>query len=113
MKRRHAIVIALLIGAAALAGLVAATRTAGLGRSAQQPAISTASIAARNRALDRTEANLRRILAQRPAANRAVPAAPAQKVVYVRPAPKVVTIHRANGGEREADGAEPEGGFDD
>jgi hypothetical protein len=112
MKRRHAFVIALLIGAAAIAGLVAATRTAGLGRSAQQPAVSSTSIAARSRALDRTEANLRRMLAQRPTANRVSPPASAQKVVYVRPAPHVVTIHRAHS-ESEAEGAEHEGGFDD
>ena len=114
MKRRHALLIALLIGAAALAGIVAATRTAHLGRSSPQPKLSPAQIGVRNRALNRTEANLRRILAQKPAAHPTAPPAAAQKVVYVRPAPRIVTIHRAHSGEYEAEGRDRGGGdFDD
>ena len=115
MKKGHALLIALLIGAAALAGIVAATRTAQLGRSSHPPKVSPAEIAVRNRALDRTRANLHKLLAEKPAAGPARPAA-AQRVVYVRPAPRIVTINRAHSGEREAEGAGHEGGgggFDD
>jgi hypothetical protein len=114
MKRAHALLISLMIGAAALFGIVAATHTARLGHSAQQPKVSSAQIVARNRVLDQNEAKLRRILAQKqPAVSSARPA-PAQKVVYVRPAPHVVTIHHPGGGEHEAegDGRDSEG-FDD
>ncbi len=111
MKRRHAFVISLLIGLAALAGLVAATRTAGLGRTSHRAAASPAAIAARIRALDRTEASLRQALAQKPKPTRGQ-AARTQKVVYVRPAPHVVTVHRPHGGEYEAEGREG-GEFDD
>jgi hypothetical protein len=104
-----------MIGVAAIFGTFAATHTVKLGRSAQQPAVPSAQIAARNRALDRTEASLRRMLAQNPAAaSGAAPVTP-QRVVYVRPAPHIVTIHR-NGGEYEAESARDGhdgGGFDD
>jgi hypothetical protein len=110
MKRRNAFVIALLIGVVALVGLVAATRSARLGHAAGRPAVSSASIDARMRALDRADASLRRALAQKPAVGRA---APPQKVIYVRPAPHVATIHR-HGGEHETEGSDHEGGgFDD
>jgi hypothetical protein len=108
MKRRH-VLIALLIGAAALAGTVAAARTMHLGRASASPALSSAQIAARNRALDRAEASLRHVLRPRPA----TPAARrtlAAKVVYVRPKPHVVTVHRSHGGEHEAEGRERDGG---
>ena len=117
MKRGHALLLSLMIGAAAIFGIFAATHTVKLGRSAHQPAVASAQIAARNRALDRTEASLRRMLEQKPAAAAgAVPVAP-QRVVYVRPAPHIVTIHRHSGeyeakGDHGGDGHEG-GGFDD
>jgi hypothetical protein len=84
-------------------------------------------IASRTAVLDRTEAALRKALAQKPPKLPSLPATlpartapaqqPAQRVTYVRPAPRVVTIHRHGGeheDERVADGAEREGGgFDD
>jgi hypothetical protein len=73
MKRRNAFVIALLIGVVALVGLVAATRSARLGHAAGRPTVSSASIDARMRALDRADASLRRALAQKPAVGRAAP----------------------------------------
>ena len=110
MKRGHAVLISLVIGAAALFGIGAALHTTQLGRSSQQPKISTAEIAVRARALNRTEANLRRILAQQPA----MPAVGAPRIVFVRPKPRIVTIHRSHGDESEADGRGHEGeGFDD
>ena len=116
MKRSHAFLIALAIGVAAVFGLMAATRTAHLGSSATQgTTISTAQIAARNRALDRMEIALRKQLRQKPPAVPALPAAAPQqqRVVYVRPAPIVHTVHRS-GREHEAEGAEHDRGeFDD
>jgi hypothetical protein len=115
MKRGHALLISLIIGAAAIFGTFAATHSVRLGRSSATPTISRAQIAAHNRALDRTETKLRRMLAEHPAAK---PAAGArqQRVIYVRPAPHVVTLHHgsheAEGGEREAEGDEG-GGLDD
>lgn len=115
MKRGHALLISLIIGAAAIFGTFAATRSVRLGRSSAQPAISSAQIAAHNRALDRTEVRLRHMLARHPAAKPAA-ATRQQRVIYVRPAPHVVTLHHggheAEGGEREAEGHEG-GGFDD
>lgn len=117
MKRSHAFLIALAIGVAAVFGLMAATRTAHLGSTATQATtISSAQIAARNRALDRMEIALRKQLTQKPPALPALPAAAPQqqqRVLYVRPAPIVHIVHRP-GGEHEADGAEHDGGeFDD
>jgi len=107
MKRIHALLIALLIGVAALAGTYAATRTAHLGAAAQQQ--SAAVIKQRERQLARGEAALRKALAQSPApapapaAARSAAATGAQRVVYVRPAPIVIHKRRA-GGEYEAEG---------
>jgi hypothetical protein len=69
MKRIHLVAAAALIGVAAMLGLFAVTRTAGLGASARQQ--SAAQVAA-------TEAALRRRLAG------------GKSVVHVRPAPIVV-----------------------
>jgi hypothetical protein len=112
MKRGHALLISLVVGAALLFGIVAARHTAHLARSSQAKA-SPAELAVRSRILSREEAKLRRILAQRPPASRRVAAAQAPRVVYVRPKPHVVTVHRAHGGELEAEGHDHEGEFDD
>ncbi len=109
MTRINALLIALMIGVAALAGTYAATRTTHLGAVAQQQ--SAAQLKQRQQRLAAGEAALRKALAASPApaAASSRPAA-AQRVVYVRPAPIVIHKHRAGGGEYEArDG----GGSDD
>jgi hypothetical protein len=112
MKRGHALLIALAVGVAAIFGTFAATHSVRLGRSATAPTISAAQIDARNRALDRTEAKLRRMLTEQPTHG----SARRQRVVYVRPAPHIVTLHHgggeAEGGEHEVEGHDG-GGFDD
>lgn len=128
MNRKHAFTISLAAAIAAIAGVFAATKSVDLGHSAAAPATATSTvIASRTAVLDRTEAALRKALAQKPPKLPSLPATlpartapaqqPAQRVTYVRPAPRVVTIHRHGGeheDERVADGAEREGGgFDD
>lgn len=113
MKRGHALLVSLLIGAAAIFGIVAASHTLALGRASRRPTISSAQIAAHDRALNQTEAKLRRMLAQRQPAAAASATTPApHRVIYVRPAPHIVTVHRPGGGEHEAEAGEG-GGFDD
>ena len=77
MSRKHLFVIVVLLGAAAVAGLLALTRTT----TAATQAPSTG-IAAKSRSLDRLEASLRRSLAEQPPAvpqtGAAVDAAPAR-----------------------------------
>ncbi|HVN61781.1 MAG TPA: hypothetical protein VMT59_10975 [Gaiellaceae bacterium] len=109
MTRFNALLIALMIGFAALAGTFAVTRTTHLGAAAQKQ--NAAVIAQKQRQLAAGEAALRKALAASPAPAKAAAAAPAaQRVVYVRPAPIVIHKHRAGGGELEArDG----GGRDD
>jgi hypothetical protein len=141
MSRKHALTISLAVGAAAVAGTVAATKSVHLGHASTAPAkSSSALIARRTKALDRAEIALRKALKQQPPklpplpamlpAPAPAPAAgspiaatapaqqPAQRVVYVRPAPHIVTVHRAGGGEHEseheAEGSSHDGGgFDD
>ena len=107
MTRINALLIALVIGIAALAGTFAVTRTTHLGAAAQQQ--SAAQLKLRQRRLAAGEAALRKALAGSPAAVQAparaatAAAAPAaQRVVYVRPAPIIIHKHRAGGGEYEA-----------
>ena len=109
MTRFNALLIALMIGFAALAGTFAVTRTTHLGAAAQKQ--NAAVIAQKQRQLAAGEAALRKALAASPAPAKPAAAAPAaQRVVYVRPAPIVIHKHRAGGGELEArDG----GGRDD
>jgi hypothetical protein len=115
MTRINALLIALMIGFAALAGTYAATRTTHLGAAAQQQ--SATQLKLRQKRLAAGEAALRKALAASPApaqaparAATAATAPAAQRVVYVRPAPIVIHKHRAGGGEAESrDG----GGFDD
>jgi len=110
MSRKHASIIALILALAAIAGGMAAMRTASIGSAARPPSLDT-QIAQRSRQLDRAEASLTRTLqqAQVPVQGQLAPSTPsaqAQRVVYVRAAPHVITIHRAGG---EHDG----GGLDD
>jgi hypothetical protein len=97
-------------------------------QAAAPAAASSTSIASRTAALDRAEVAPRKALAQKPPKLPALPAKapagaalpapqPAQRVMYVRPAPRIVTIHR-HGAEQESDdeaegGGHDRGGFDD
>lgn len=133
MKKLSIGVIAGLLAVAAVFGTVAATKTTKLG--ATQKSTDAAQILARTKQLDRFEASLRKELAKKlpalpklPKASaphavnvsaaapaRAAGSAPAaQRVIYRRPAPIVITKHRA-GGEHEGGehGGEGGGGGDD
>jgi hypothetical protein len=132
MNKAHATGIALLLGAAAVLGLVAATRTAGLGHAASSSAATqtrkaSTAFAWRAHRLDRIEAALRRSLRSRPPKLPPVPArqhtaaasppvvasVAAPRVVYQRPPPIVVVKHHARGGGHESgDGGEGGGGDD-
>ena len=117
MPRRHALVLSLLIGLAAVFGVIAASRTVSLGNASRSSADTA--IVQRTRALDRYEASLQKALAKRVpalppvAVARAASAAPV-RVVYHRPPPIVITKHRP-GGEHESavDSNSRGGGMDD
>ena len=64
MNRRHALAIALLLAAAALAGALALSKTVALGQSA--PALTDAQLQARAARLEQAEADLRRAATDRP-----------------------------------------------
>jgi hypothetical protein len=112
----HRTAIAVIIGLAAVVGLVGLTRTLDLG--AATPAakeLSPATIAKRSQALDKVSASLRRARASRPPALPPVPSYPDVPVsspappraapvaiTYVRPPPNVVIVPRS-GGERDDD----------
>ena len=113
----HRIAIAAILGLAVIAGLAGMSRSLDLGATPQKTGSpSAAAIAARSHRLDRAQAALRAALARRPPALPAVPtyAAPSitppatrpavQQVTYVRPPPRVVTVHRAGGGEGDDHG---------
>jgi hypothetical protein len=129
VKRRHIIFIALMLGAAAAAGTLAATRTVDVGKAASAPRFSDEAIAARSAKLDRMERSLRRALERRPPKLPRVPkisgpsSASARTdssqvgVVYVRPAPTVVSSSSFNDDDYEHedgndDEDEHEGGDD-
>ncbi len=141
MNSKHAVTISLATGLAAIAGTIAATKSVHLGHAASTPTTGSSSlIAQRTAQLDRAEIALRKALAQKPPKLPPLPttlpavpaaagspisatatAAPAQRVVYVRPAPIIRHVHRAGGGEHESegghdgghDGGGGGGGFDD
>ena len=133
MNKAHAAGIALLLGAAAVFGMMAATRTAGLGRAAApsteaRPAGSA--LAWRTHRLDRIETALRRSLRSQPPKLPPVPAvqhpAPAPppavasayvaaappRIVYQRPPPIVVVKHHAHGDDHESADVGDRGGGD-
>jgi hypothetical protein len=85
MKRRHAVLTSLLLGLAVVAGALALTRTMALG---QSTGTGEAQIAQRTAALDRAEAQVRRLRAKRPPRLPAASgsAAPETRVVFVRAA---------------------------
>jgi len=122
MNKGHAAGIGLVLAAAVVLGMLAATRTAGLGRAASASAsanakASNAALAWRAHRLNRIEAALRRSLRSRPPALPPVPAlhratapplsvasAPVvatPRIVYRRPPPLVIVKHHAHGDESE------------
>jgi hypothetical protein len=102
MKRTHIAIVSALLALAMILGTFAATRTSGLGSSAQRSA--SAAYDARTRQLNAFEAKLRRQLAAA-----TTPAAVAPKIVYHRPPPVVVVRHASHGDDG---GFEHEGGDD-
>lgn len=105
MKKIHVLVVAAVLGLAALVGVVAAAQTAGIGK-AQTARVSDRAIAARTHKLDATERALKRALKDRPPAlparpSASTPAASSGRVVYRRPAPLVVIKHSGAHGEHE------------
>jgi hypothetical protein len=101
MKKAHVVAVALLLGLAAVFGLLAATKTvrvAGAGHTQS----SAAAIAARTKKLDQTELALRRALRDRPPALPATAPTAPQRVVVHRPAPLIVVTHH-RGGEHEVE----------
>lgn len=101
MNKRHATVIAFLLGLAVLLGTFAVMRTTNLGAASR--AASNARVAAQERRLTAAERSLRHALAS-PSASSGTAKAP--KTVYVRPAPIIVHLHR-HGDDGEG------GSFDD
>ena len=124
MQRANAFVIALLLGAAVVIGSVAALKTAELKGASAKTAVSSQALAKRSARLDRAEIALRKALSRRPpklpevphfsavAGSQSAAAAPAPPriVRYVRPAPIVVTTHRAGGEGNDSGEHEHEGG---
>ncbi len=81
MSRKHVFAIVVLLGAAAVAGLLALTRTTTAATQA-----SSTQITAKSRSLDRLEASLRRALAQQP------PAVPPTRAAAASAAPGTVFV---------------------
>lgn len=113
MKRIHAALVSLLLGIAAIVGVVALERTVALGPST--PSASSA-ISIRHARLDQVAAQIDALRRSGPPTTtaRPKPAAPPEQVIYVR-APSVA---QANAAERELEHeleleGESEGGFDD
>jgi hypothetical protein len=104
MKRATAVLISVAIAIAVVFGAMAVFRTTSLGAAAQRT--SSATIAARSRALDRFELSLRRELRKTPPPLPATGSPPAAepRVVYRRPAPILVIKHR----HHDDDGQESE-----
>lgn len=86
MKKNHALALSLLLGAAAVAGVVALTRTVALGQSS--PATPTAQLEQREAALARARRDIARLDASVPPAlpPATTTAAAAPRVVVVRTA---------------------------
>jgi hypothetical protein len=112
MRKVHVVAVALLLGLAAVFGVLAASLTAGIGAAARSHTRTT-SVTARERQLAQVELALRRALRDRPPALPSLQAAPrnvatvAPRVVYRRPAPIVVIKHAAHhddSTDREAQG---------
>lgn len=100
MRRIHVFVIALLLAAAAVAGVFAVMRTTQLG-AATRAQVPVRQLAARNRRLDRIE---KALLVQAQHAAHGTTAARAEApITYVRPKPIIRVLHHG-GGEHENEG---------
>ena len=116
MKRLHVLVLALLLGAAAVAATFAVLTTASLGTGAKAaPAVSSAEIAARNAKLDKAEAAMRRALKKKPPA---LPKLPKRvdsqpRLVRVTPPAAPVAAPTTQSGSDDDHEAEWEGEEDD
>jgi hypothetical protein len=131
MHVRHRIAVTLLLAIAAIAGLQALTRTLDVGSShaATGDRARASLIVRRQHLLDRVQASLHRTMKQRPPSLPRIPRYPkstphggtpagvaaqgVQQVVYVRPPPHVVRVHRAGGGEHDDHGGGGGEGGDD
>jgi hypothetical protein len=109
MKRIPALIIALALAVAVVAGTFAALRTTQLATKAT-PHVSSIQIAQQNRKLDKAVAALRAELKRKPPSistlGRPTRVAAGQTVIYHRPPPVVHVIHRAGGGEHGDNGGE-------
>lgn len=85
MNRKHALLIAIALGVAAVAGTLAAVQTTSLG--AEAATVSDSEITKRQRQLDRAAANLRRQAKRRPPALPAMPASSGGGTVAFRSGP--------------------------
>jgi hypothetical protein len=124
MKRVHTLFIALVLGGAAAAGLLAATRTVDLGQAASPNPASAQAIAARAAKLDRLELSLEKALAKRPPKLPKVPrvrhaslaSAPSEGeqggVVYVQAQPSVASSPSYEDDDSYEDEDDYEGGDD-
>jgi hypothetical protein len=91
MSRKHAFVISIALGLAAIVGATAALRTARLGAPAAVTKPAATSLSPRAHVLDRQEAALRRALARRPPKLPTVPLVPASPA-QPAPAPTAVRV---------------------
>jgi hypothetical protein len=120
MKRSHALVLALLLGAAAMVATYAVLRTTSLATGANAaPAVSSADIAARSARLDKAQKALRRALARKPPALPKLPERVtsqsrlthvAQTPAQLAPSPPSATSQPSSESEHEVDS---EGEHDD
>lgn len=112
MKRIHALAASVIVGLAAVFGVAAATKTAGIGRSTPAASkVSDQTIAARERKLDRAQVALKKARAQKPPALPAVPAAPTaapQAQLVAQPAPVTPSVPNSS----SDDGHDSEGADD-
>jgi hypothetical protein len=102
MSRKHLFPIVALLAAAAVAGLLALTRTTQLGATASQP--TSAQLTAKARSLDRLEAALRRELAKKPGVSST------QQAALATASPRTVYVRAAT--QPQSDGHETEHGDD-
>lgn len=121
MKKHHALVLSLLLGAASVAGVVALTRTVALGQAS--PTTPTSQLQQREASLDRARRDIARLDANVP------PALPPATAPATAGAPRVVVVRatasstapqwdddEGRGEEHEAqesEGHESEDGWDD
>jgi hypothetical protein len=130
MQRLNAAAIAVLIAAAGVFGAVAVVRTTGLGAASRHA--NDDAVAARMQRISLFEASLKKALrvhtpplpkvpkvpkptpipAAAPVAQAASVQAAAPQVVYRRPAPVVVTLHKHRGDDGEHEGGDGGGGDD-